>query len=245
MKCRFRDIKIGFVIVLSIFFAVSVKKLSDHIFSIDGFSCKIDNTISQAQACKIISFLHRQKDLKRWSLQNISEKIKTEFPFIQSVVSSRKASGILDLRLGAVVPIFFVNKMFVLVREGGLFENSFFSKQAIANLACVQVNLQDFTLADSCKKMLKKLPTSCFEQYDLVWESGTKSWLKDKKNNLFAIVFNDTCVVNEKILSACRRLKNNLQERGVFTVKKPKRWVADVRFKDQIIVFSDRGGGDG
>jgi len=245
MKLDFRDFKIGLIIALGVVGAISIKKISDHIFSIDGFSCKIDNNISQAYSCKIISFLHEHKYLKTCCLQGLSEKIQTKFPFIKSIRILKKASGILHIRMGAAAPAFVINKIFVLSREGGLFENVVFSKQAIANLVYIEASLQDFTLADSLKKMLKGLPATCFTDYDLLWESSAKSWLRDKNCNAFSIVFNDTRVVNEKILLTCNKLKNELKERGVFHVKQPKRWIADVRFKDQIIVFSDRGGGNG
>ena len=60
----------------------------------------------------------------------------------------------------------------------------------------------------------------------------------DKTNKNFAILFNDFVVPDDRLLAYCLYIKNELHARGEFNRKVPKNWVADIRFKDQIVVMN-------
>jgi len=240
----FGGVTLIFYLLVLIVCVASIKRFSDHIFSIDGFSCKFDNTISQKYVSHVMRFLYDDKKLPLLSLKKMSKKIKDEFPFIASVIAARSASGILHIQMTCVKPQFLINEELVLSDRGQLFEKTIFSEGFTADLPCCFCNMEN-AAANSYKQMFKKLPIESFKKYKVVWESTTKSNLYDKNENNFSIVFNDKRVPDEKILLACDNLKLLLRERGEFFCRNPKRWVADIRFKDQIVLFSKRGGGDG
>ena len=230
------------------------KKFASYFLRVESFSCKMDKAISQLHACEIIAFLNVDKKIRALSLSVIAMKLKDKFLIIQDVDLVKSASGILHVGIKVMAPKFVINRGHVLSTDGVLFDKSLFSISAVAGCPAIGLKGLDFVatgskVADqfpkSCNAMLHRLPAGCFDIYDIVWERETKSWLFEKDNKKFAILFNDFRVPDKKLLAACAKLKNDLESKGCFSCKCIGRWIADVRFKDQIVVSKDIGGGDG
>lgn len=99
-------------------------------------------------------------------------------------------------------------------------------------------------IGQDCKKMLLSINEKYFDQYDIVRESEFVSYLKDKNNNNFAILFNDYTGLDDQIINYCLNIKSELEQNGEFCKKKIKSWVTDIRFKDQVVLYVDKSGFD-
>jgi len=252
MKRVLGDIKSIAVLLLVVICVVLCNKIATHIFSIDGYSCTFDSKISNYHKNEIFDFVNETKDFKNSSLKFISKKIIDHFCAIKSTELIQLPSGILQVKLKAFDPQFIVNDMFILVENGTLFDKNIFSQSSVENchaltikdLDCIETCTVDVkqNLSETCKKMIFSLPKESFQNYQIVRESETKSYMTDRLQENFIIIFSDKNVPNEKILFACTELKKELKVCGEFSKKRNMRRFADVRFKDQIVLFKDRRG---
>jgi len=252
MGKSFRDLKIPIIVLCIVVSAIVIKQSALHLFSISGFACQMDKTISQAHSHDIITFLHEQKQLRSFSLQKLSDTLKQQFPLVRSIKLNQQASGILHLQIDFFSPQLIVNQDYILADCGLLFDTQAFSSQTVSGCPAITIKSEKIGdkanseikegIARTCKNILSLLPKACFAEYNIVWEDATKSWLYDKKNNNFAIVFNDFKIPNQKILSACNHLRKQLKHQESLCNEGTTRWIADIRFKDQIVLFNeDRG----
>jgi len=104
-------------------------------------------------------------------------------------------------------------------------------------LANLYVSGKTSKLPAFCKKILYSLPKESYEQYNIILKSETKNYMHDKSNKKFSILFNSLYVPNKKILYACNQLKQKFEGKNRYKSKKVKRWYADVRFKNQIVLY--------
>jgi len=233
-----RGITLGTMFASSALCLLAVRAIVQHILIIDAYSCKFDPVISEFHKNEIFDFINANKELRAVSLDYLVFKIKDRFKIVKSVKASQSACGILKLDVQAIEPKFIVNEDYVLSQEGALFEEKLFDKDLLSSCKCVTIKQINVTnkLPVFYKEIIYSLPDNSFEQYDIVLESETKSYMYDKSNTKFSILFNGLCVPDEKTLYTCANLKNILESKKLFYSKRVKRWYADVRFKNQIVL---------
>jgi len=248
----FRGKTIILLIATVVLCSFAIQRFTAYVLHIDGFSFAIDKSISASHANDIITFVHNNKHMQGFSLPQIIVCLQKQFPVIEDIKTFRSADGILKVSVSSVKPTFVINKDYVISPDGMLLTKDLFSAEGTALCPAIEIKglqckdvVSHKKVPESFAVMLKKLPHRCFDTYDVVWERETKSWLLDKHNGKFAIIFNDECVPNNMLLSACSKLKTELKSKGYFSCRRMERWIADVRFKDQIVLFKALGGGDG
>jgi len=249
MKRGFRGTRFVGIVLIGLLFVSLVAHISSYLFFVEGYSCQIDKTISQDCSREIVGFINSNKTFRNLSLDSIALSLKNNFPIISEIEVFKSASGILKLKIQAKKPTFLINHEYVLSKNGPLIDMRFFSEDIL--LGCRKVEIRNLNLkgtsftqtkggiSDSCKNMINKLRVDVFDSYEVIWENTTKGWLIDKSQNKFAILFNDLHVPDIVILSACQDLKKRLESKGEFCRRHVGRWIADVRFKDQIVLFKD------
>ncbi|MFC1841692.1 hypothetical protein ACFLYA_01340 [Candidatus Dependentiae bacterium] len=241
MKRVLGYIKIIAVLVALAMFIVAVTRTATYVFSIDGYSCKFDQNLSNTHKNEIFDFINENKEFKSSSLKLLACKIKEKFELIKSVQAFQFASGILEVKLKSFDPIFIINNDLVMTDNGNIFESDLFCQDLLASCCHVRMKHKDVVqlkqgVSQLCKKMMFGLPKRCFQDYDVVVESETESFMHDKSQENFSIQFNAMNFPDEKILSECEVLKKQLEDRGEFRRRKGKRWIADVRFKNQLVL---------
>jgi len=252
MKGAVRDVKAINAIILLFLSIFLVEKLSHYVFSVDGYAFEFEDACSQLHKSEIITFINENKAFKRLSLKSIARKMKEQFPSIQSVQSFYSSSSILRFRIALCKPAVLVNDSYVISENKILLDKTIFSENKVKDCPAIEIkNIQrsdedslclSKKITEKCKKMIFDLPAECFNEYDIVRESETKSVMCHKKQGNFSVWFNDSKVPDNKVLIVCGLLKNKLTEQGEFSRRYPRRWIADVRFDDQVILYMERGG---
>lgn len=246
MKKVLGNVKVITLLVSVVICVVLCNVIATYLFSVHSYSCLFDSKTSYCYQNEIFNFINSTKVFKRASLSSISKKIVNQFRAIKHIELTQLPTSILQVKMEVFDPQFIVNNAYIVSKNGNVFERKFFSQRAIDSCFPVVVttekNKNVKTIPETCKQMIFCLPKQSFEQYKIVWESETKSYMVDKKQDDFVIIFNDTHVPDNDILSTCALLKNKLKMSKVFLKKRNTRWVADVRFKDQIVLFSEKRG---
>jgi len=249
MKRVLGDIKSIIVIISVVICIVLCNKVATYVFSVDGYSCVFDSKISNYHQNEIFDFINETKDFKSASLRFVLQKITDYFSVIKSAQMFQLPSGILQVKLQALDPQFLVNGVFIVAENGSLFDKRLFSQAFVEKCHALTIQGLDNShtgtlikknISESCKKMIFRLPQKSFQEYYIVRESETKSYMTDKLQEHFIILFNDKNVPDEQIVSVCAKLKNELEACGAFLKKRNKTWFADVRFKDQIVLCNER-----
>jgi hypothetical protein len=248
MRLAIRYIKKITILLFFVSFMFVTKKARDYIFSLDGYSCKFDNLISCSCKNKIFNFVNLNEELKSCSLKSVSEKIKDKFCFIRDIEVHKAANGILSLNILGLQPKYILNGGYILAENKAVFEKDLFSKKALEGCKPVVLKDLDFgspdlknrdlekEVSESCRNMIFRLPDKYFQEYEIIRESSAKSYMLDKTNKNFSILFNDSVIPDDRLLAYCLYIKNELQNRGEFNRKVPKNWFTDIRFKDQVVV---------
>lgn len=214
-------------------------------FCIHGMRCEIDNRFTVPIQQTLAKAANRYAGSLCFSIQNIADDLKNEFPFIDSISILCAADGIGRMAITAHDPAYLVNNKYVLTNNGLLFEKTVFESSAYAKLptACVnEQSLHDQATIERVQTCLAGLPNDFFESYEINWCDETCLQLQDKREPNFTIVCEDDYVPGSFVLQKCNAIKEQLTQRGAFSSKKKKMWVADIRFGDQIIVSAREGG---
>jgi len=247
-----RGITLGMILAISAICLWGVKAMVRHLFAIDAYSCRFDTTISDFHKNEIFDFVNTNKYFRMASLDDLFLKVKERFKIIESIKAYQSASGVLRLDIKTVQPKFVLNGDYVMSQEGELFGKKVFSADVLSS--CKQVTIEQLDLPDLyvpgntgelpvfCKEIMRRLPDESFDEYGIVLESEIKNYMHDKSNKKFSILFNGLYVPDEKILVACGQLKNKLERENRFNFKRVKRWYADVRFKNQIVLCKKKRG---
>jgi len=156
--------------------------------------------------------------------------------------------------------LYIVNEKYVVTSSGDLLPKNIFKQCVLNKLEHVQVFFEDnnsIQLSEACKRFIFLLPTAIpalLSDYICVWENQNRVWFCDKSKVNYAILAHPSRLPTQNELSSVSFLKEELAKReklgkrGVFgqkrldDLKQQKTWVADIRFKDQIIVSQNKWG---
>lgn len=232
--------KIIFVVFFAAFIFIA-KEARNYVFLVEGYSCNFDDIISCDHKNKIFNFINLNQKLKICSLESISQKIQENFCVIKNIELFNAANGILKLNIYSNKPKFILNDSYVLAENKAVFEKNLFAKQSLKDCNHVTLNNCEITneVEDSFKNMIFSFSEKYFQEYELIRDSCFKSYMIDKSDKNFRILFNDFLLPDDNILAYCSYIKNELQARGEFNRKMKKNWVADIRFDGQIVMVSN------
>jgi len=233
-------------------FCWGAKKYCFSLLQAHCFSFQLDALFCDEQRRKIKDFFQSDDSFKTLPLHELSVRAREKFPSIQSLVLSLSAAGMVTARIKSVSPLFRINDNLVLVDGSKIFKSAIFSDMFLDHLNQVYLSqsggfdlLQEECVGRLPKSFfatMGKLSVSLFDEYRISYQDKATWWLQDKQQKKFFILFNNTQMPNEHLLAICNKIKGTLVARGQFCSGRTQRWVADTRFKDQIILFRKTGG---
>ena len=220
-----------------------------------SFAFQFDALLCNEQRCKIKDFFQSNDSFKTLPLHKLSMCVCKEFPSIQSLVLFLSATGMITAQIKSVVPLCKVSDTLVLINNCQVFKSALFSNTYLDPLHQICLNdksndvVFDFlqqecvgTVPKPFLGMVDKLSSALFDDYCVTYQDKTTWCLRDKQQKKFFILFNNAQIPNEHLLAACNKIKETLFDRGQFNTRRTQNWVADTRFKDQIILFRKTGG---
>lgn len=162
----------------------------------------------------------------------------SQFPCVAAYELEKNASGDRVCTLEAAQPILTINNEWVLTHDGRLATVNSFNDCATHSLR--NIIMPNFSVSDALCAAIPKLSPELFQSYNVIWINDQESLLCDRLQPNFSIRFNVDSVAQSSILQQCSVIKNDLESRGFFastsSKKKPQHWIADIRFKNQIVI---------
>ncbi len=246
MKGRRVHSRLIILCVSSIVLMVGIVKLHRYLFTATRFVFSIDPLITHSIQETIISFA-KSMHQEHASMKTMSDSIANEFPFIRSISVQRIPVRSVYLELKAYDPLCVINNDTLLLYNEMVIPKQQYLTYFVKNLPHITLQKNN-TISSVLKTVLKKIVMesyySAFLNYNVTWINENEVWLCDKKQEDFSILGSINRLPTSAILNQCAYLKSRLSERNAFLnkKKKPQRWIADIRFDKQIVLYKNLGG---
>lgn len=174
-----------------------------------------------------------------------AQEIQKQFPWIKSISFFRTPTQTMQVAVVIDEPILKVNE--AILTRSQVFPASTFTQAQIAALPTLAVYFPSITdraeIPAAFIPHAQTLAGELFAPYAITWIDEYTARLVDKEQPNFVIQCNAQTIPNAKMLAYCASIKKLLQERGSFEGrKKHARWIADIRFERQVILFSEDKG---
>ncbi len=242
MKFRKPNKKIVMLLVLMFGGYVGMRTIYKKVSSIQSYRFYIDQQVSVAVRQKIKDFI-TDEQTNKFPFGSLAQAVHEEFPCVESIIVHRRMPGCLEVKIAVSSPTIILNNNSLLLVNGVVVSKDTFVKAASKKLHNVDVpSLQ--TIEDKAtfiKRHLVRLSDSIFKMYRVELRDNFHALLHDKKQNKFSVLFNKDVELSDKKLAQCKRLKQRLEDRDVFISQPRERWVVDIRFKDQIVLYARKG----
>lgn len=214
-----------------------------YCFDIKQYSFLFDSSFSEQTCADIKNYIEQNRSFKNTSLSSFNTRIKQEFPHIDSIITEQCAPGIAHVSVRSIRPQVRLNDSRILSCAGQPFLQELFAPRLVAALPKVLcAGLTDNNdVPVGLQRVGHCLVRSTLDRYDLVWRSDQVALFHDKKDPWFTIICSADSMPTNRLLLQCEQLKNQLIESKKIA---KNRWVADVRFSNQIVIYSENRGAE-
>lgn len=241
MKVRAWGIKFIAIITCGLFCIRSFHNIRPSIASAQKVIVHIDPLLAPQTRQVIATFIKEKSAQKIPVYSDFAQIIVQRFPCIKSVEIERDASGLLYYELESAMPIISINEHLALTDDGTLLLKNSFAPHVIQSLH--NVDVPSGVITSDLRKNISTLVNDFLMTYRVKWISDQEIHIQNKQQEPFSILCNAQTIPNQTVLEKCLAIKNELINGASIEKVKTKQltWVADVRFKNQIIVNSGLG----
>lgn len=223
-------------------FVLILKKYQPDLSIVYPDHCKftIDNNLSRSEHVAIKSFIDgcykKDKDPS-----HLLVKIEENFPSIKSITVDMDDPDFLRFTIHGYRPLFVLNENLIVCEQGKVFEKNIFAIDVIAQLKAVVFTLkQGKNDIQKLASFVDVVSSRILESFYIRWLGKHRVWLEQKGEKQLALLVDHLHVPTIGDVEQCEKIKSQMYDAS----KKRKNitWVCDLRFKDQVVVFSTKKG---
>jgi hypothetical protein len=206
----------------------------------DHCSFSIDDAFSSDYKQKIKLFIDQQYQQSK-DPQSIILNIEQSFNGVKAVCVDMNDLETLRFSIAAYNPLFLLNNQHVVCQTGLLFEKDMFDKTRVDTLE--QVTYQMEPGVHDMKKLayfIESLDADIVHNFAIRWLGKHQVWLHHKQQKDFAMLARDRQRLTKDHINQCFKIKDQVQSN--ISTRRDIKWVCDVRFDKQIVVFSTKRG---
>ncbi len=224
---------------------LSIKKVTHELGAVDAYSCHFCSACSQSMQEKVRSYIAQETQLPSLPLAVVAHTLAQKFPSLKKVSCTKDGAKIVQIYCQNAQPLFCLNDTHVFTDTDRVIEKECFSPESVSSLpsiAVVAVSQGVPVLSAQAKKSMHTVFHELFDRYQMTWIDDTQVLLREKNSSSFSLVFNTDSLPDKKIIRECEQIKKEFESSGLIVPQGKKRWVADMRFANQIILSADTGG---
>lgn len=235
---------IGYTGLSALLYALIVLTLT-YLFAIKRYELRVDHRIVPELNEQLSAHVKSLPlGIRSWSALK-AQDIQKQFPWIKSVSFFRVPNQTMRVAVAIDEPVIKVNE--AILTSSQVFPASTFTQIQIVGLPTLNVDFPSATdraeIPSAFIPHAKTFSSELFAPYAITWIDEYTARLIDKEQPNFVIQFNAQKIPDAALFSHCASIKKILQERGSFEGrKKQARWIADIRFERQVILFSENKG---
>jgi hypothetical protein len=230
---------------------VAAHKVVASIFVHQQTSIILDPLFSHQLRNDITAFCmqHKPRTFSAKSISTFIAAVCQKFSCVKTVNAHYCAPKTLLIEVEAKQPVLRVNDSLLAANDGTVLHSDMFAQNRVSYLPHITVCDVAHESGAAAQKLSGCLQdiVALHKEYKINWINSYEMRLEDKQQGLFSIICNAAHMPDKKVLHHCQRLKSDLETQGVFVAKNAKKaakpWLADVRFAQQIILYSDNSGG--
>ena len=228
MKLRKRCVQLIILTLIIYPILISIRKLTS-IGMITHISPIIDTKLSLAMREQIIHQIHQYK-YTTYNPSALIDHLKMLYPFVSSITIQPLASHIAVLELQAKEPILCLNSDSILLSPEVIVCSSAYALNVTSQLNLLSVVKLMFDQPSILFQIAQQAyEKDLFKRCNIFVETPHTVFLQDKAHHGFSIVCDSNKLPEEYLLQLCDVLKEKV-------CNEPSDWMADIRFKDQIIL---------
>jgi hypothetical protein len=221
-----------------------------HLFTINNYTLSIDSRLTTETHTAIANTVTAYLQLTQQNPANLpalADQLQMQFNCIQSIDIARAPSKYAHIEVHAHTPyVRFENNenQYIASTNGIIMPCALFKTNITDGLRTIKIalNVDAHKLPDTCMQFMQQLPLTIFETYIFNWHNQYHIELNKKNNPTFSLLLSHHSILTASLMNYCNMLYEHLENNGAFAEKKKKHWIADVRFKDQIILSTHKGG---
>jgi len=194
----------------------------------------IDSNLFENVAYDIQQFTHEQI-AKHRSIQGLGVSLQKQFNLINEISIRHKIPQLAYIHIIASKPLLAINNQWMLTDNGCITESNYYRAKPEISIK-VPATSDLFGLAEHFLTMLKNYHPSIWSHYTINWYDPTCIYLYDRENAHFCVIAHAHMQFDQELLKKVSILQSLICKK---TTKAQTRWIADVRFKNQIIVSSE------
>lgn len=214
----------------------------------DDCSFTIDSKFSYQLRQDITLFIDGEYK-KNKKPSSLLQSIESEFPSIKSIVIDMHNPDQLNFTIQSYQPEFVLNDSLVVCQEGQIFERSIFADKIISKLENITYHgsLRDKDIT-RLVKFITSLSDPILKDFSIRWLGKYNVWLDQKQGQDLSLLVGYRFPPTMSDIAECRKLRGQIidkpckNKRGKPCVNTTT-WVCDLRFDQQIVLFSTNKGG--
>ncbi|MCA9770389.1 hypothetical protein KC460_03395 [Candidatus Dependentiae bacterium] len=218
----------SFFTLLAIF---GMHKVCRAVFSVLNARWYFDERLSDLAQKSIIRYSHNQ-DYNNFS--SFSAKIQKQFPVIKSLTMCQDTTGVVTIKVESITPKVRINDKWIVDADGVRVRSYFFDDDLVQALPTLQ-RTSGSRASTLFFSWLKNIPVPLLKKYNITWADEFHVWLQDKKEKRFVLLSSAQQNIIEQLEKKIACIKSKLIDQGAFLYAQYS-WIADVRFKNHIIV---------
>ena len=173
----------------------------------------------------------------------LTEIVQDAFPVISGVQIHRIKSGMAVVTLTAHTPLFKLNDEWVITDTFTVVKAHYYTPTVLTKIPSIKIAQSDVFpfVTPECKKFLTSLSPQFLDRYNVTWHDATTVSCTDKTDERISLIASSDTILTDALLERCQTVGTTLNESQK---NKKLRWCFDLRFKDQIVLFAERGNGN-
>jgi hypothetical protein len=178
-------------------------------------------------------------------LAHAGQQLREQFPYLASVSLAYLPGNCVYGEAITQEPYMLINDQYMITKNGILVTKNIVPSSRQNHLPTIHVAdtvIQQSSAVQLMYRALAKLPSALFHQYECTWQDTTHAWLCDKQHPGFILLFNAYTLPDDRMQAAVEQIKQKLLIDGTVLDGIKQRIVADIRFADQIILCTEKGG---
>ena len=173
----------------------------------------------------------------------MSELLVKAFPCIESISIEQSPSCRIHYSIESINPVIGINTDWTLTSDGRLLSKHCFADHVVNSLHALRV--PSCYISPALRDTVGSLPYDLLAAYDVSWVSDQEVYVTDKNQSGFSLLCSAQSLPTLKHLDRWQKIKTELVSNDSIENRTKKKgsshWIADMRFKNQIIVYFELG----
>jgi hypothetical protein len=237
-----------FIILTKVLFVVAFGIIIRHVHASFVNNQRIvvtaDSILHESISATISDYLVEHDLFKKSSLAALTDDIKKQSPAIAHVTSERCPPHTIHVHLHACKPMISINDTVVLATNQTYVPQKLFVSCVIKECTAITYHEEIKALTDFSPALTTgshQLRIDALKNYTIDWHNDHYTRLHNAHTPQFSIICSADSLPTNELIKQCEQIEQKITMQSART-KKKQHWVADIRFRDQIVVYNEEKG---